>query len=165
MSKFGAGFVVLRTYWLRNETAFAQDFRGTPEQKVACTSDAFRLCAIYIPDGAKVKLSVESGESHPQCWVPIGVEQRRWFSAASVHMAMMGALAKTTSNFASIPTTEVTHGTTDIDLLRASASDCLPFNLTTRIEWRRWLSCSRWACVALPRIVHRRAARVAPFRR
>jgi hypothetical protein len=44
------------------------------------------------------------------------------------------------------------HGTTGIDLLRASARDCRPFNLTTRIEWRRRLSCSRWACVALPPI-------------
>jgi hypothetical protein len=44
---------------------------------------------------------------------------------------------------------EVTNGTTDIDLLRVSARDCRPFNLTTRIEWRR---CSRWACVALPPI-------------
>jgi hypothetical protein len=37
-----------------------------------------------------------------------------------------------------------------IDLLRVSARDCRPFNLITRIEWRRRLSCSRWACVALP---------------
>jgi hypothetical protein len=31
-------------------TGFAQDGRGTPEQRAACTSDAFRLCASYIPD-------------------------------------------------------------------------------------------------------------------
>ena len=64
-------------------------------------------------------------------------------------------MAKTTARClptAFIPTTEVTHGTTDIDLLRASARDCRPFNLTTWIEWRRRLSCSRWACVALPRM-------------
>ena len=62
-----------------------------------------------------------------------------------------------------LPRTEATHGTTRIDLLCASAHHCSPFNLTTWIEWRRWLSCSRWACVALPRIVHRRGARVAPL--
>jgi hypothetical protein len=59
---------------------------------------------------------------------------------------------KALANGVHSPTTETTHGTTGIDLLRASARDCRPFNLTTRIEWRRQLSRSRWACVALPPI-------------
>ena len=65
-----------------------------------------------------------------------------------------------------ILTTEVTHGTTDMDLLRATARDCLPFDLTTRIEWRRWLSCSRRPCFALPPIkcsAHRDAWRAKPW--
>jgi hypothetical protein len=63
MSKFGAGFVVLGTVFACATTAFAQDFRGTPEQRVACTSDAFRLCTIYIPDGAKVEACLRSRKS------------------------------------------------------------------------------------------------------
>jgi hypothetical protein len=62
MSKFGAGFVVLGTVFVCAATA-AQDFRGTPEQRVACTSDAFRLCAIYIPDGGKVEACLRSRKS------------------------------------------------------------------------------------------------------
>jgi hypothetical protein len=63
MSKFGAGFVVLGTVFVCAATAFAQDFRGTPEQRVACTSDAFRLCAIYIPDAAKVEACLKIRKS------------------------------------------------------------------------------------------------------
>ena len=35
--------------------AFAQDDRGTAEQRAACTPDAFRLCSAYIPDPAGVE--------------------------------------------------------------------------------------------------------------
>ncbi|EHQ99998.1 hypothetical protein [Bradyrhizobium sp. WSM471] len=35
--------------------AFAQEERGTPEQRAACTSDAFRLCASYIPNATNVE--------------------------------------------------------------------------------------------------------------
>jgi len=38
-----------------NVAAFAQEDRGTPEQRAACTSDAFRLCSNYIPDPDKVE--------------------------------------------------------------------------------------------------------------
>lgn len=36
-------------------TAFAQDNKGTPEQRAACAPDAFRLCSRYIPDAARVE--------------------------------------------------------------------------------------------------------------
>ena len=36
-------------------SAFAQDNRGTPEQRAACAPDAFRLCAGYIPDPTRVE--------------------------------------------------------------------------------------------------------------
>lgn len=35
--------------------ANAQDKRGTPEQRAACMSDAFRLCSDDIPDADKVE--------------------------------------------------------------------------------------------------------------
>jgi hypothetical protein len=38
-----------------NTAALAQDYRGTAEQRAACTPDAFRLCAGYIPDASKVE--------------------------------------------------------------------------------------------------------------
>jgi hypothetical protein len=36
-------------------TAFAQDNQGTPEQRAACVSDAFRFCSHSIPDAARVE--------------------------------------------------------------------------------------------------------------
>lgn len=36
-------------------TAAAQENRGTPEQRAACAPDAFRFCAGYIPDPARVE--------------------------------------------------------------------------------------------------------------
>lgn len=35
--------------------ALAQDDRGTPEQRAACTPDAFRLCSNHIPDAIAVE--------------------------------------------------------------------------------------------------------------
>jgi hypothetical protein len=35
--------------------AYAQQDRGTAEQRAACTPDAFRLCATYIPDPTNVE--------------------------------------------------------------------------------------------------------------
>jgi hypothetical protein len=37
-------------------SAAAQQYRGTAEQRNACTHDAFRLCANFIPDAGKVEL-------------------------------------------------------------------------------------------------------------
>jgi len=38
-----------------NAVALAQENRGTPEQRAACTPDAFKLCSSYIPDPAGVE--------------------------------------------------------------------------------------------------------------
>jgi hypothetical protein len=38
-----------------NGAAFAQENRGTSEQRAACAPDAFRLCASYIPDATNVE--------------------------------------------------------------------------------------------------------------
>jgi hypothetical protein len=35
--------------------AFAQENRGTPEQRAACAPDAFRFCVGYIPDPLRVE--------------------------------------------------------------------------------------------------------------
>jgi hypothetical protein len=34
--------------------AIAQDYRGTPEQQMACTPDVFRLCGAQIPDPDRI---------------------------------------------------------------------------------------------------------------
>jgi hypothetical protein len=44
-------------------TAFAQDGRGTPEQRAACTPDAFRLCSSFIPDPASVEQCLRQNKS------------------------------------------------------------------------------------------------------
>jgi hypothetical protein len=40
---------------LGSAAGFAQENRGTPEQRAACTPDAFRLCSAYIPDPSGVE--------------------------------------------------------------------------------------------------------------
>ena len=44
-------------------SAFAQENRGTPEQRAACAPDAFRLCAGYIPDPTKVEQCLRQNRS------------------------------------------------------------------------------------------------------
>jgi hypothetical protein len=44
-------------------SAFAQDYRGTPEQRLACAPDAFRLCAVYIPEPVRVEQCLRQNES------------------------------------------------------------------------------------------------------
>jgi len=47
--------LVVAMVTLVGATAFAQENRGTPEQRAACTSDALRLCGAYIPDPSGVE--------------------------------------------------------------------------------------------------------------
>ena len=43
--------------------ASAQESRGTPEQRAACTSDAFRICSSYIPDATMVEARLRQNKS------------------------------------------------------------------------------------------------------
>jgi hypothetical protein len=44
-------------------TASAQENRGTPEQRAACTPDAFRFCVSYIPDPTRVEVCLRRNMS------------------------------------------------------------------------------------------------------
>ena len=55
LSKFSLRLVAVLAVLLGMTPGFAQDNRGTPEQRAACMPDAFRLCAIHIPDPARVE--------------------------------------------------------------------------------------------------------------
>ena len=44
--------------------AFAQDNRGTPEQRAACAPDAFRLCSSYLPDPGSVEQCLRQNKSN-----------------------------------------------------------------------------------------------------
>ena len=44
-------------------TASAQENRGSPEQRAACTPDAFRLCVGYFPDPTSVEQCLRRNES------------------------------------------------------------------------------------------------------
>jgi hypothetical protein len=44
--------------------AFAQDDRGTPEQRAACTPDAFRLCSSYLLDAGSVERCLRQNKSN-----------------------------------------------------------------------------------------------------
>ena len=46
-----------------NGTAFAQEDRGTAEQRAACAPDAFRLCMSYIPDATNVEACLRQRKS------------------------------------------------------------------------------------------------------
>jgi len=37
-----------------HDAAPAQDYRGTPEQQMACTPDVWRLCSSQIPDVGRI---------------------------------------------------------------------------------------------------------------
>ena len=60
---------VLLTVFFWATIALAQDYRGTSDQRIACTPDAFRLCAGYIPDGAKIENCLRQNVSNlsPAC--------------------------------------------------------------------------------------------------
>jgi len=51
--------------------ATAGEYRGTAEQRAACTPDAFRLCGDAIPDPRKVRFCLQSKLSQlsPGCRV------------------------------------------------------------------------------------------------
>ena len=79
-SHFGArarSIVVLGTM-LWAAAAHAQDYRGTADQRAACTPDAFRLCASYIPDASKVEMCLRNRQSDlsPGCRSVFGSSPR-----------------------------------------------------------------------------------------
>jgi hypothetical protein len=44
-------------------TAYAQENRGTSEQRAACAPDAFRFCVGYIPDPTRVEHCLRQNKS------------------------------------------------------------------------------------------------------
>ena len=64
MSKKQVVLAGLMLIALGTGTAFAQEDRGTAKQRAACTPDAFRLCAGYIPDAANVEACLRQNKSN-----------------------------------------------------------------------------------------------------
>ena len=62
-SKTGRPFIAVVAALLCATAAAAQENRGTPEQRAACAPDAFRLCAGYIPDAARVEQCLRQSKS------------------------------------------------------------------------------------------------------
>lgn len=48
---------------LLTTAAFAQENRGTSEQRAACAPDAVRLCSSYIPDPGSVEQCLRQNKS------------------------------------------------------------------------------------------------------
>ena len=63
MTKSRFGFSLTMLTVMCSTAAFAQDYQGTSQQRAACTSDAFRLCASYIPDVTKVETCLRTRKS------------------------------------------------------------------------------------------------------
>jgi hypothetical protein len=55
MTRLKQGLFAAVVIALGSAAAFAQENRGTPEQRAACTPDAFRLCSAYIPDPSGIE--------------------------------------------------------------------------------------------------------------
>ena len=55
MTRYGLTLAAALLASLGSSISFAQEDRGTPEQRIACTPDAFRLCSSEIPDPAGVE--------------------------------------------------------------------------------------------------------------
>ena len=55
--------IVMLAALLGSGAAFAQENRGTSEQRAACAPDAFRLCAGYIPDTSNVEACLRQRKS------------------------------------------------------------------------------------------------------
>jgi hypothetical protein len=56
-------FIAAAATFLCATSASAQENHGTPEQRAACTSDAFRLCNSYIPDATTVESCLRQNKS------------------------------------------------------------------------------------------------------
>ncbi len=56
-------FAVMLAALFANGVVFAQEHRGTREQRAACAPDAFRLCASYIPDATNVEACLRQRKS------------------------------------------------------------------------------------------------------
>jgi hypothetical protein len=62
-SKFSGRHVAVLATMFCTTAAFAQDNRGTPEQRAACTPDAFRLCSSHLPDPGSVEQCLRQNKS------------------------------------------------------------------------------------------------------
>ena len=62
-SKFKCLWLVVAAIFSCKTMVSAQENRGTPEQRTACVSDAFKLCSSYIPDGTKVEYCLRQKKS------------------------------------------------------------------------------------------------------
>jgi hypothetical protein len=63
ISKSNCLSIAVAATFLCATSVFAQDNRGTPEQRAACAPDAFRLCASYIPDPTRVEHCLRQNKS------------------------------------------------------------------------------------------------------
>ena len=63
ISKFNGRSIAMLLVLFCATTAFAQEDRGTPEQRAACAPDAFRLCSSYIPDPTGVEHCLRQNKS------------------------------------------------------------------------------------------------------
>jgi hypothetical protein len=63
ISKSNCLSIAVAATFLCATSVFAQDNRGTPEQRAACAPDAFRLCASYIPDPTRVEHCLRQSKS------------------------------------------------------------------------------------------------------
>ena len=63
ISKAKRPYLAVLSLLLCATAASAQENRGTPEQKAACTPDAFRFCIGYMPDPTRVEQCLRQNKS------------------------------------------------------------------------------------------------------
>lgn len=63
MSRLTPALVAAVMVAFASPSASAQENQGTPEQRAACTPDAFRLCSAFIPDPSGVEACLRQRKS------------------------------------------------------------------------------------------------------
>ena len=64
MIKYRPALFIVMVASLVSKASFAQEDRGTAEERAACTPDAFRLCSSYIPDASAVEACLRLRKSN-----------------------------------------------------------------------------------------------------
>jgi hypothetical protein len=78
----GRDFVVIAMLGGQS-TAWGAECRGTPEQQVTCTLDAFGVCLDHIPDAGKLGLSLRQRTADLSASCPSAFERTGSAAASS----------------------------------------------------------------------------------
>ena len=71
-----ASLLTMAAPLLTERAASAQEYRGTEQQRVACTPDVFRLCSWEIPNVERIVSCLRREKISVECRLPSGLRDR-----------------------------------------------------------------------------------------